>query len=175
MSKQSQKGGIVGLLLGGFLIVGIAIVIAVVFIARNVRVEHRETSKGGSVSIQTPLGAIKVDARDSLNPESIGVPIYPGAERRKDNNGGVKFDFDSENGTRKNLTISAASYSTSDSADKVHDFYRSHLPNWTVSERNGRNLEFHFSEGGYKRIVAINERHGETRIGIVSFGEPGVN
>jgi hypothetical protein len=175
MSKHSQQGGIVGFLLGGFLLVLIAVVIVGVFIARNVRVEHSATSKGDSVRIETPLGAVKVNAGDSLNPETIGVPIYPGAERKNDRHGGVKFDFDSQNGISKNLTISAAGYTTSDSADRVVEFYRSHLPNWTISEKNGRNIEFHFSENGYKRVIGISQRNGETHIGIASFGEPGVN
>jgi hypothetical protein len=133
------------------------------------------TSRGDSVSIETPLGAVKVNAGESLNPENIGVPIYPGAERKNDRHGGVQFDLDTQDGIRKNLTISGASYLTPDSADKVVEFYRSHLPNWTISEKNSRNIEFHLSENGYKRIIGISERNGETHIGIASFGEPGVN
>jgi len=31
------------------------------------------------------------------------------------------------------------------------------------------------SEGGYRRIIAIEERRGRTHIGIVAIGEPAVN
>jgi hypothetical protein len=175
MSNQSQKGGIIGSLLGGLLLALIAVLIVGTFITRNVRVQHRMTSRGDSVSIETPLGAVNVNAGDHLNPESIGVPVYPGAERKNDKHGGVQFDLDTHDGIRKNLTISGASYSTPDSSDRVVEFYRSHLPNWTISEKNGRNIEFHFSENGYKRIIGISERNGQTHIGIASFGEPGVN
>jgi hypothetical protein len=175
MCTRSRKGGIVGLLLGGLLFAVVAVAIFGIVIANTIKVQHRETSKGETVRIQTPLGEMNIDARDGLNPETIGVPVYPGAQRVKDHRGGVTFDFSGEDGIRKNFSVVAASYSTNDSVEKVREFYSTHLPNWTVSQRHGNDLQFRLSEGGYKRIIGINERWGQTHIGIASFGEPGVN
>jgi hypothetical protein len=175
MLIRSQKGGILGFLLGGIALTIVVVVVIGIVIANSVKVQTHETDKGGSVRIQTPLGDMNIDARDSLKPETIGVPIYPGATRENGNHGGVTFDFSSENGVSKNISVVAASYSTDDSPDQVREFYRSHLPNWTVTQHHGNKIEFHFSEGGYKRIIGIDDRHGKTHIGIASFGEPGVN
>jgi hypothetical protein len=37
--------------------------------------------------------------------------------------------------------------------------------------------EFHMElhEGGYKRIIAIDEKHGRTHIGVATVGEPASN
>jgi hypothetical protein len=64
---------------------------------------------------------------------------------------------------------------TSDSLDKVVDYYRNQLPNWVVvKERHGA-VRMELREGGYKRIIGIHERYDGTHIGVASIGEPASN
>lgn len=166
----------IAILLGGILIVLIAGILISVLVVNTVKVRHRNGSNGDSVRIETPLGDVNIDARENLNPDTIGVPIYPGATREHGNHrggGGVSFAFEGVDGNRKNLSVAGAAYSTNDSAEKVREFYRSSLPNWTFTQRNGHGLKMEFSEGGYKRIIAIDEKNGNTHIGIASIGDPG--
>lgn len=116
------------------------------------------------------MGDIRVDARDHLNPEAVGIPVYPGATKDKDNTGGAFVDIGDNQ-----FSVSAASFETSDSAQQVRDFYHQQLPHWIFTQKSGDKTEIEMSKEGYKRIVAIEERHGRTHIGIVSFGKPGVN
>ena len=175
MKNRDQRGGILMSSLVGTLLFVFAIVAIVVVIASNVRVHHENIGNGARVSIDTPMGNVKIDARDNLRPETVGIPVYPGAVREHDKNGGVTFDFDGNEGERKQFAVITASYSTSDSAEQVREFYRSRLPHWIFTHRDNDKLDIEYSEGGYKRIVAVDEQHGRTHIGIASVGEPAVN
>jgi len=84
----------------------------------------------------------------------------------------VEFSFDSDH---HGFSVVAAEYSTPDSIDRVIDFYRGQLPHWIVSRSRRRGFQMHYSENGYRRIVAIEERGGRTRIGLASLGEPASN
>lgn len=173
--KQSRAGGVLsGLLIavGALILFGL---LAANYIAHNVRVEHVSTFRGARTRIETPLGDIGVDARDSLNPEAVGVPVYPGAVREHDNSGGAFVDFDWKGGGHKHLSVVGASFKTADSVQQVRDFYHERLPHWIFAKESGQDCRIEFSKEGYKRIIAINQRDGQTHIGIVSLGESGVN
>jgi hypothetical protein len=175
MQRSSRKGGIIAVFVVGVLIAVSALIVGAVLIASNVRLQHSDTPQGSRVRVETPFGDVNIDARDSLKPESAGIPVYPGAYREHGDDGGVVLDFDSKEGRQKQFSVVAAQYSTNDTADDVREFYRSHLPNWRLIQREGRGTKFELSEGGYRRIIAIEERRGRTHIGIVAIGEPGVN
>jgi hypothetical protein len=175
MQKTSRHGGIIAVFAVALLIGVSALILSAIFIASNVRLQHHDTADGSRVRVETPFGGVDIDARDNLRPESVGVPVYPGAYRERGSDGGVVLDFDSSEGNQKQLSVVAAQYSTTDTPDQVRDFYRAHLPNWIVTQRPGRDARFEFSEGGYRRIVAVEERRGRTHIGIVAVGGPAVN
>lgn len=139
-------------------------VIAVLCAGCHVRVDHDKAR------VETPMGEIRVEATDKLNPESVGVPVYPGAARDRDNAGGALVDIGD-----KQFSVVGASFTTSDSVQQVRDFYHERLPHWIFTQKHGMGTEIEMSRDGYKRIVAIDERHGRTHIGIVSFGKPGIN
>ena len=147
--------------------------ILVVFIATNVRVTH-EGARGEKVRVETPFGSLRVRESRRLDPKAFGVPIYPGAVPESDENKAASIEFSSGDDT-KELAIVAGAYTTTDSADKVMDFYRKELPHWIVKTKRHGGTELEFSRGGYKRIVAIKERGGLTRIGLASVGEPAAN
>jgi hypothetical protein len=149
---------------------GAAAGIFVLCMGCDVHVDHTSTARGAKTRIETPLGAIGVEAREGLNPESVGVPVYPGATRDRDNAGGAFVDIGDQQ-----FSVVGASFTTSDSARQVRDFYHERLPHWIFTRKNGEETHIEMSNEGYKRIVAIEERHGRTHIGIVSFGKPGVN
>jgi hypothetical protein len=170
-----RKGGIIAVFVVGLGIAVSALILGAIIIASNVRLQHRDTAEGSRVQVQTPFGDVNIDARDTLKPESAGIPVYPGAFREHGDDGGVVLDFDSKEGRQKQFSVVAAQYSTTDSPDEVRDFYRTHLPNWVFTQKFGHRVKLELAEGGYRRIVAIEERRGRTHIGIVAIGEPGVN
>ena len=176
MSVHSRRGGIIAVFAVGVFIAVTALVVGSLVIASNIHLQHRDTADGARVRVQTPLGDMSIDARDTLHPETAGIPVYPGAFRDHENAGGVTFDFESQDGRQKRFSVTTAEYYTKDSVEQVSEFYRSALPHWIISERRDGEIKIQYSKDGYKRIIAIHEGgRGRTNIGIAALGEPGVN
>jgi len=177
MAQNHRRGGIVAGILLTILILGALTIAAVVatglYIAQNVRVTGRTSH--GETTVETPFGTVRVrEAR--LDPSALGVPVYPGAVR-VENHKLADFHLDF-GGKHKEFAVAAAEYRTSDQPDQVAEFYRDKLPHWMVSEtRHGayHGMQLSLKDGGHKKIIAIYEDGGETRIALASVGEPASN
>jgi hypothetical protein len=171
----ARRGGVLSGLLFMFLaIIGLAIV-GSLYIVRNVRVQTTHRHGGDDVSIETPGGRINIRAHEDLDPASVGIPIYPGAMRRKDS-GVATFEWASADGSvEKGVSFAGAGLYTTDPSSKVLEYYRTQLPGWLiVTDRDG-STRFEFKKGGYKRMIAIHEKNDGTHIGIASVGDPASN
>ncbi len=175
--NHSERGGVLAGILVAFLILAALAVVGVfmagMYLADNIHVQKTRTAKGETVQVETPIGSMRVQQYQKLDPKVIGVPVYPGAVRR-DENGAASIDF-SFDSAHKEFTILAAQYSTNDSIEKVREFYHHELPHWMISEKRHGGVQMEYTEDGYKRIVSIHEQDGETRIGLASVGEPAAN
>ncbi len=80
--------------------------IAGVFIARTIHVHETGTGENKTVSIDTPLGRVRVNASDQLDPAQAGIPVYPGASKNNDK-GGANFEIDSGD-LHKDFSVSGA-------------------------------------------------------------------
>ncbi|MGA2741139.1 MAG: hypothetical protein ABSG65_27325 [Bryobacteraceae bacterium] len=176
MPRNNRRGGalagiILTTLMLGFL--GIAALVAMgLFVADHVSVTAY--AEPGVTTVETPFGTVRVRDNDRLDPKHMGVPIYPGASRVHDSRNFASFHFDFGD-VHKAFAISAAEYRTSDSVDRVTDFYRDQLPHWLISQKENGCMQLSFTRQGYKRFVAIHEDDGETRIALASLGEPASN
>jgi hypothetical protein len=146
------------------------------FVARNVRVQTAARNGGDYVSIDTPAGSLSIHAHEKPGSAATDVPLYPGARQAGDSGGDAVIQWNSNNGGHDTgFSLTASEMVTSDSLDKVLDYYRAQLPNWViVNERHGA-VRMELREGGYKRIIAIRDRHDGTHIGVASVGEPASN
>ena len=172
-----KTGGILaGLLLTGCVFLFL-VMAAGVFVARNVHVRSAERNDGSDVSIDTPAGHLSVRAHENSGWTASDVPVYPGARRANDGGGGnAVVEWTSSNGKHdKEFSVSASEMVTPDSVDKVVRYYRDQLPTWIIATENDGAVRLELHEGGYKRIVAIHERHDGTHIGVASVGEPASN
>jgi hypothetical protein len=180
----SRRGGILfGLLLSGLVFVCLVIaggLLVARFVSRNVSVRTTARSGGDDVSIETPVGHLSVHAHDRSGAATADLPVYPGARPARDSGGDAVVEWNSNNGGHDGgndggFTVSASEMVTSDPLDKVVDYYRTQLPNWViVTERSGT-VRLELRDGGYKRFIAIHERHDGTHIGVASVGEPASN
>lgn len=174
---RRRKGGILaGLLIGLLVLVVLFIagsIILGVFIARNVRVQETSSADGKTVHIETPVGSMRVREQAKADPRDLGLPVYPGAIAVSAQGKMVNLELklgDNEKG----FDIVAADYATPDPVDKVSAFYRKELPRWTVSSHRG-SVKMQSSEDGSKRIIAIRQEGGRTRISLVQIGAPPEN
>jgi hypothetical protein len=142
-------------------------------IVHNVTVTDRDG--GADVSIDTPGGHLSVRARDTAAKSVPGVPVYPGARPKKDSGGGADIEWNSTYGPEKGVSVSASETITDDPASAVEEWYKKQLPNWTITHERDGAFHMELRDGGYKRIVSIEEKHDGTHIGVASVGEPASN
>ena len=176
MPRNYRRGGaLAGVILMVLMLgaLGIAALVATgVYVAGHVSVT--ESDSRDEATIETPFGTVRVRDHARLDPKHLGVPIYPGAVREEDSRKLASFHFDFGD-VHKAFAFSAAEYRTSDSVDRVTDFYRGQLPHWLISQKEDGGMQLSFTKHGYKRFVAIYEHDGETRIALASVGEPASN
>jgi len=154
------------------LVSGIAVWTGLKFLSNNLHMQVVE--KGGGkkeVSINTPVGSI--DVRHDVNENNLGLPIYPGATRVKDQDSAtVDLGFGGEAGVH----ILAAKFETSDSLESVKAFYKAQLGSevskFTDHGSDGKTT-FEIKDKGLEKVVALESARRKTLIKLVrmSFGE----
>jgi len=154
----------------------VLVIVGAVYIGSNLKVSTVHRPGGDDVSIQLPGGQMSIRARENLDPAALGIPIYPDAKRMKES-GGATFEWTSQDGKEdKALSVAGAHYVTNDTADQVVAWYKEHLPNWIVSTHSdGDRARFELSEGGFKRLVSVQENSDGTHIGVATIGRPASN
>lgn len=162
---------LIGLVLAA---IAVAVLLAFtgVFIARTFHVTETGSGHAKTVVVNSPMGAMTIHARDALKPESIGIPVYPGATQDSDN-GGADFELDSGD-VHRDMSVHGASFSTSDSLEQVRDFYHQKFPSWNIKlENDSVKIETH--EGFGIRVISMHRDGDRTRIGVASFGPSAAN
>lgn len=169
-TSPSRRGGIISGLLFAGLMVFLAMLVAGIVVTRSVRVKTTDGRNGADVAIETPAGRLNIRARDHMSPALTGVPVYPGAYRTN-GSGGANIEWSSADGnTDKNLYVVGGEFRTKDPASDVVEFYRKQLPSLMIVSERDRTTRLEYKQGGIKRIISINEKNGETRIGVASIG-----
>jgi len=91
----------------------------------RIHVDKDSNGKEKTVQVETPFGGVHVNT-DQVSAADIGLPLYPGAQEATDGDKHKSADVHMGFGEWE-LRVKAASYSTTDSQDKVTDFYRKAL------------------------------------------------
>lgn len=89
---------------------------------------HRETGPNGedkAVQVDTPFGGVHVNT-DQVTASDLGLPVYPGANLVKGDDHHKSADVHLGFGEWQ-LRVRAVTYATSDSKDKVAEFYKKAL------------------------------------------------
>jgi hypothetical protein len=142
------------------------VVIGLRFLARGVKVNVADAGAGKKeVSIKTPVGSLEVN--QDVNEARLGLPIYPGAERAKDQgSANVNISIGDEEGVR----VVAAKFQTADALEKVRDFYKQRLgadvTKFTERNQDGSTV-FEIKRSGQEKIVAIHGAGPMTQIELV--------
>jgi hypothetical protein len=141
------------------------------YITRNFHVDQRESAGGKKeVSIKTPFGGINVDAGKNVSEASLGLPIYPGAQRVTDeDSASVSIGLPGEH----NVRVLVGKFDTPDPLDKVETFYHDRLGG-EVTKFTERNSEgktvFEIKHKDDERAVALKSTSSGTRIELVHAG-----
>ncbi len=122
------------------------------------------------VTVQTPLGNLKIAKEQNVNDLQLGLPIYPGAtqaaDSHDDNSVSVAFDLPHET----DLRIAVAKFNTVDPISKVEEFYKQQLGSETASftqaDHDGK-VVFEMKSAEQHKVVSLKPHYGGTRIELV--------
>lgn len=174
MHPNSRHGGIISGLLFLGMMVFLMMLVTGAIVTRTVRVHTADGEHRTNVAVDTPVGRLHIRAGNHMSGAMDGIPVYPDAYSTKD--GGVNFEWTSKDGdSDKNLGIVGGEFRTKDSVSQVVEFYRRQLPSLMIVSRHDDYVRFEYKDGGFRRIVSIEEQHGETRIGVASITDRASN
>jgi len=106
--------------------------------ACSINVKKDQNGQDKQVDISSPVGGIHVSK--GVNPEDVGIALYPGATRKEKGNGEDKSANVNLSSFGFGLKVVAMEYESKDSPEKVVAFYRDQLT------RYGNVLVCHTSE-----------------------------
>src|SRR4029077_6618218 len=118
---------IVLIIVGVILVIGVLGLGALTFVGLRIAKHTHVKQEGEHVKVETPFGSVESTKDPEQAAKDLGIEIYPGAEVRQ--NGAASA-------TLGNLHTVNAEFDSSDSVDKVCNFYKSKFPNATVSSSN---------------------------------------
>ena len=133
-----------------------------------------ESDARGETTLDTPFGTVHVRDNARLDPKHMGVPVYPGAVRDDNSRKLASFHFDFGD-VHKAFRRFDGDLSHQRFRRSGHRLLSHRLPHWIISQRDNGGLQLSLTRHGYKRMVAIYEEDGETRIALASMGEPASN
>lgn len=102
-----------------------AIAAAILLSACSVNVRKDQNGQDKQVDIRSPLGGIHVSK--GVNPEDVGIAVYPGATLKEKGNGDDKSANVNLSGFGYGLKVVALEYESKDSPDKLVAFYKDRL------------------------------------------------
>lgn len=168
--KPSPVVKIVLMVVGVIVLLGILGVASCVFMLHRAaeRIRVNQARNGGSISINTPQGEVKIGGRDNTTAPIAGVPVYPGATPLEQ---GAQLSFGSAGG------IAMQEYETSDPVDQVVSFYKEHWAGQvSVVENQGHyRMALEKKEGDTSSTTTIDveteSQNGKTKITIAHIGK----
>ena len=131
------------------------------FVYRIAKSAH-VSQNGDNVKVETPFGSMETNKDPAQTAKDLGVEIYPGAVPQKNGTASVSF------GRMHTVT---ASFESSDSVDKVCDFYKTKFPSsaMTTSDQNHCTI----MSGDQQNMITITAQSngGATRLVIANVSK----
>jgi hypothetical protein len=93
--------------------------------ACSINVKKEKNGQDKQVDINTLVGGIHVSK--GVNPEEVGIPIYPGAKLKERDSGDDKSANVNISGFGYGLKVVALEYESNDAPDKIINFYKDQL------------------------------------------------
>jgi hypothetical protein len=165
-APQSSGSGlkIVLIVVGVLVVLFIAGAATTAFIGLRIARGTHVQDKNGNVKVETPFGTVESTTNVEDAARNLGVDVYPGATAMKGNAANVNFG---------SLHSVAAEFETSDTPDKVADFYKSKLPSANLVSAEGDHYSIISTDKKNMITISIEPQDGKTRIHIANVsGKP---
>jgi hypothetical protein len=144
-----------------------AAALVLVTAACSINVKKEKDGQDKQVDIKTPVGGIHVSK--GVNPEDVGIPIYPGARlKERDSDGDDKSANVNISGFGYGLKVVALQYESNDSPSKVVAYYEDQL------KRYGDVIQCHTSSLHVNTDIKRLDEEGSSHR-LTCKGESGVD
>jgi len=121
---------IVLIVIAAIVAIGLLGVATVGFVGYRIAKSAHVTQNGDNVKVETPFGSVESSKDPEVAAKDLGIDIYPGAELRK---------IGAQSATFGNIRTVTANFDSTDSPDKVCEFYKAKFPGANVtSSDSGR-------------------------------------
>ena len=175
--------------LAGLATVAVAILL---LCACSINVKKEKNGEDKQVDINTPMGGIHVSKE--VNPEDVGIAVYPGATLKEKGNGEDKSANVNLSSFGFGLKVVALQYESKDSPDKVVAYYKDQLKKYgdvlvchttgmnvnagmkkhdesshelTCEGGSGHNIELKVGTRENQHIVAVESSEGGSNFSLV--------
>lgn len=103
----------------------VSVILLLLLAACSINVKKEKNGQDKQVDINTPVGGIHVSK--GVNPEEVGIPIYPGSTLKQKDSGDDKSANVNISGFGYGLKVVALEYESNDAPDKIIAFYKDQL------------------------------------------------
>ena len=167
MSPAQGSSGlkIVLIIVAVVVVLGIVAIGSMVFVGLRIARHTHVRENGGNVRVETPFGTVQSTNNPDEVARNLGVDIYPGAQVLKGN---------AANMDMAGVHTVAAEFETDDPPDKVADFYKSKLPNATVSSHDEGRYSIVSNQHNNLVTITIDTRGDKTHIHIANVSGKGI-
>jgi hypothetical protein len=159
-SGSSGALKIILIIIGIIVLIGILGMVTCGVIVHRIAKSAHVSQKGDNVKVETPFGNMETSTDPAKTAEELGVEIYPGAEPQKNGSASVTFG---------SLHTVTAVFESSDSVDKVCDFYRTKFPNATVSSSDHSQCSIFSGDKGNSMTITVISRGDGSRFTIAKL------
>lgn len=146
---------IVLMIVGGIVLIGLLGMVTCGIVLHRVVKNAKVSQNGDNVKVESPFGSMNTDPEQTV--KDLGVDVYPGAQVQKAGTAAVSF------GPIHTVT---GTFESSDSPQKVCDFYRAKFPNANVSSSDQNQCSIVSGGAGNTTTVTVQSSDDGSRITI---------
>jgi hypothetical protein len=143
------------MIVGGIVLIGILGMVTCGIVLHRVVKNAKVSQNGDNVKVESPFGSMNTDPEQTV--KDLGVDVYPGAQVQKAGTAAVSF------GPIHTVT---GTFDSSDSPQKVCDFYRAKFPNANVSSSDQNQCTIVSGGAGNTTTVTVQSSDDGSRITI---------
>jgi hypothetical protein len=152
------------IVVGVVIALGILGTVAATLVGLHIARRTHVTQKGDRVRVETPFGTVTSTEDPEEAARNLGVDIYPGARALKSDAASVAV------GGMKTVS---AEFQTSDSPEKVFEFYKHKFPDANVTKSDQQHYTIVSTNRGSIVTINIEASGGETHFHIANVvGKP---
>jgi zinc ribbon protein len=169
-APQPSKGGssalkIILIIVAVIIGIGLLGMVTCGIVLHRIAKSAHVTQKGDSVKVDTPFGSFSANDPDQTVKE-LGVDVYPGAQVQKAGTASVSF------GSIHTVT---ANFESSDSVDKVCDFYKAKFPTANIRSSDQNQCNIVAGDQANSTTVSVQSRGDGCTFQIVSLSKKSSN